>query len=66
VTGLAKQKTRTAKLGAVVGAAWRRPSSVKDMWKLKEDALLASDRLAKFLASTIGQLIPPPPGDDES
>jgi adenosylhomocysteine nucleosidase len=61
VEALLAQKTRVAKLGAVVGAVWKRPSSVKDMWKLKEDALVASDRLAKFLASTIEQLGPLPP-----
>ncbi|MFY9342078.1 MAG: hypothetical protein WAT39_06300 [Planctomycetota bacterium] len=42
--------------GAVVGTLWRRPSSVKDMWKLKETALLAADGLAKFLAGLIMQL----------
>jgi adenosylhomocysteine nucleosidase len=61
IEALLAQKTRVAKLGAVVGAVWRRPSSVKDLWKLKEDALVASDRLAKFLASTIEQLVPLPP-----
>ena len=64
VEALLAQQTRVAKLGAVVGAVWRRPSSVKDMWKLKEDALVASDRLAKFLASTIEQLVPLPPATD--
>lgn len=57
VERLLEQKTRAAKLGAVVGSVWNRPSSVKDMWKLKEDALVASDRLGKFLASTIEQLV---------
>ena len=50
VEALLRQKTRVAKAGAVVGAVWRRPSSVKDMWNLRENALVASDRLAKFLA----------------
>jgi hypothetical protein len=36
------------------------------MWKLKEDALVASDRLAKFLASTIEQLVPLPPARHDS
>ena len=61
VDRLLKQKTRAAKLGAVLGAVWNRPSSVKDIWKLREDALMASDRLAKFLASTVEQLAPLPP-----
>ena len=58
---LMKQQTHLAKLGAVFGTVWRRPSSVKDMLGLKENALVASDRLAKFLASTIEQLAPLPP-----
>ena len=61
VKRLIEQQTRAAKLGAVVGAVWNRPSSVKDMWKLREDALAASDRLAQFLASTIEQLVVLPP-----
>jgi len=59
---LARQKTFAARLGAAAGAVVRRPSSVKDMLKLKEQALLASDRLAAFLAGVIHQLTPP---DDE-
>lgn len=43
-------------LGAVVGTLWRRPTSIKDMLKLKETALVAADALAKFLADVIGQL----------
>jgi adenosylhomocysteine nucleosidase len=51
------QKTSTAgRLGAAAGAILRRPSSVKDMWQLKEDALVASERLAKFLVGIVGQL----------
>ena len=66
VQRLVTQKTRTAKLGAAIGAIWKRPASVKDMWKLREDALVASDRLAKFLASTIEQLVVLPPACDDS
>ncbi|MFH1924340.1 MAG: nucleoside phosphorylase [Planctomycetota bacterium] len=61
VERLLQQKTPTAKLGAVIGSMWNRPSSMKDLWKLKEDALVASDRLGKFLASTIEQLVVLPP-----
>lgn len=57
---LARQKTAARKLGAVVGAVMNRPGSVKDMLQLKEDALLASDRLAGFLRSIIGRLGSPP------
>jgi adenosylhomocysteine nucleosidase len=53
---LLDQKSLAAKLGAATGAVFKRPSSIKDMWKLKEDALVASDRLAKFLAGVVRQL----------
>ncbi|MEX2558945.1 MAG: hypothetical protein WD403_03475 [Pirellulales bacterium] len=58
VEKLARQKTRAARLGAAAGAVFRRPSSLKDMLKLKEQALVASDRLAQFLAGMIVQLVP--------
>ena len=58
VRHLKKQKSIAAKAGALLGAAARRPSSMKDLWQLKEDALLASDRLAKFLDEVIVQLAP--------
>ena len=53
---LLDQKSLASKLGAAAGAVFNRPSSVKDMWNLKEQAIQASDRLARFLASTIAQL----------
>ncbi len=59
VERLARQTTRAARLGAAAGAIFRRPSSMKDMLKLKEEALIASDRLARFLAGIIVQLVPP-------
>ncbi len=55
---LMRQKTVVRKAGAVVGSIMNRPGSVKDMLKLKEDALVASDKLAKFVGSMIGQLGP--------
>ncbi len=58
VERLLRQNTRVSRMGAVVGAVWNRPGSVKDMWQLRENALLASDRLAKFLGATIEQLVP--------
>ncbi|MEX0676714.1 MAG: hypothetical protein WD063_06535 [Pirellulales bacterium] len=57
-----KKKSTAGRLGAAAGAILRRPSSIKDMWQLKEDALVASERLAKFLVGVIGQL----PRQDES
>jgi adenosylhomocysteine nucleosidase len=56
VERLMNQTTLAGKLGAATGAIFRRPSSVKDMLALKETALIAADRLAKFLTGVIGQL----------
>ncbi len=53
---LLEQKTLASKLGAAAGAIVSRPSSVKDMWKLQEQALKATDRLARFLTSLVSQL----------
>lgn len=55
---LARQKSSVARLGAAAGAIFRRPASIKDMLKLKEDALVYSDRLARFLTGVIEQLPP--------
>ncbi len=54
VEHLLVQKTSAARLGAAFGAILRRPGSVKDMYQLRENALVASDRLAKCLAEVIG------------
>lgn len=53
---LLKQKSLAGKLGAAAGAVFKRFSAAKDLWKLREDALKASDRLAKFLAGVISEL----------
>ena len=53
---LVRQTSLAGQLGAAAGAVWRRPSSVKDMLGLKERALAASDRLAKFLEGMVEQL----------
>jgi adenosylhomocysteine nucleosidase len=53
---LVNKKSTAGRLGAAAGAILRRPSSIKDMWQLKEDALVASERLAKFLVGVVGQL----------
>jgi adenosylhomocysteine nucleosidase len=53
---LLKQKSLAGKLGAAAGAVMKRFSAAKDLWKMREDALKASDRLAKFLASVVAQL----------
>ena len=53
---LMKQKNAVGTFGAVVGALWRRPGSVKDMLRLQEHALATGDALAKHLASVIEKL----------
>jgi adenosylhomocysteine nucleosidase len=50
---LVRKKTTAGRLGAAAGAIVRRPGSIKDMWQLKEDALEASEHLAKFLADIV-------------
>jgi adenosylhomocysteine nucleosidase len=45
--------------GAVVGALWNRPSSYKDLWQLRQNATLASDRLGLFVASMLKQMVDP-------
>ena len=44
------------RLGATMGALWKRPSSVKDLLRLREHALQASKTLADFLEGTFPQL----------
>jgi adenosylhomocysteine nucleosidase len=53
---LMAQESTAAKLGAAAAALWNRPSSAKDMWALQEEALVASDKLAKFLLGVMRQL----------
>ena len=50
------QRSLAGKLGAATRAVFSRPGSVKDMWKLREIAHRASDRLAKFLVGVVPQL----------
>lgn len=51
------------RLGAAVGAIWNRPESVKDLWKLRENAAAAARRLAPFLAGVVAQLHAATPRD---
>jgi adenosylhomocysteine nucleosidase len=53
---LVAQKSLAGKLGAAAGAIYKRWGAAKDLWQLREDAIKASDRLAKFLASMLSQL----------
>jgi adenosylhomocysteine nucleosidase len=48
--------TGTTRLGAAVGAIWKRPGSVKDIWRLREQAHMAATRLATFLDGVVTQL----------
>lgn len=66
VAGLVRQKTTAARLGAALASVWNRPGSLKDLYRLKENALIASDRLADFLTEAICRLCPLPPADTES
>ncbi len=50
VEHLLAQKSKARRLGAVLRAIWRRPASLKDICRLAENALVASDRLARFLS----------------
>lgn len=44
------------RVGAALGAIWKRPSSVKALWSLREHAISAADRLARVLPGIVGQL----------
>ena len=46
----------SARFGAALGALWKRPGSVKDMWHLRETAHTASEHLATFLDGVVKQL----------
>jgi len=44
------------RVGAAVGAIWKRPSSLKDLWALREHAVEAADRLADVMPAVLAQL----------
>jgi adenosylhomocysteine nucleosidase len=48
--------TGSVRAGAVAGALWKRFSSAKDMWRLRENAAQAADKLAVFLEGVVAQL----------
>jgi adenosylhomocysteine nucleosidase len=48
--------TGAIRFGAVIGSLWKRPSSIKDMWRMREHAMDASEKLASFLVGTVTQL----------
>jgi adenosylhomocysteine nucleosidase len=56
VERLLAQPSAAGKAGAAIAALIRRPSAVKDLWKLRDQAIETSDKLAKFLAGVVAQL----------
>jgi adenosylhomocysteine nucleosidase len=49
-------RTGSYRLGAALGALWRRPSSFKELWALREHALSAADRLAVLTPGILARL----------
>jgi adenosylhomocysteine nucleosidase len=56
VERLLNKKTLAKRLGSAAGSLVRRPSVAKDLWNLRESAITAAVRLAKFLESVVVQL----------
>ncbi len=56
VEKLLAQPTMATRLGAAAATVFRRPSSLKDLYQLRENALVASERLATFLEGVVAQL----------
>jgi adenosylhomocysteine nucleosidase len=48
--------TGAVRIGAAIGAIWKRPGSATDMWKLRDHALRAATKLATFLDGVVVQL----------
>lgn len=48
--------TGSVRAGAVAGALWKRFSSAKDMWRMREQAAQAAEKLAIFLEGVVAQL----------
>jgi len=53
---LLDQNSLAGKLGVVAATLMQRPSAVKDLWTMREEAIKLSDRLAKFLGGVVDQL----------
>ncbi|HIF34318.1 MAG TPA: hypothetical protein EYQ75_22235 [Planctomycetaceae bacterium] len=56
ISSLLSQSTIAGKLGAATGALFQRPSTAKELWKLREQASRAANRLAGFLNGVVEQL----------
>lgn len=52
----ADQKSTAGRTGVVIGALFKKPGNLKSMVKLREDALVLSDKLARFLKSLVAEL----------
>ena len=60
IANIGQQASKAGRVGAAIGSLFRRPSSVKDMLRLREQALVASDTLADFLVAAIEALTAAP------
>jgi adenosylhomocysteine nucleosidase len=58
VAYLMRARKWTEKMGAVAGAVWHRPGSLKDLWRLQEVALRAGDVLAEHVLALVQSLTP--------
>lgn len=56
IANLARQRSTAGRIGAVAGAIFRRPSSIKELWRLKEQAYLAAEVLADFIVQLVERL----------
>lgn len=56
VERLVRKKTWVRRISAAAGTMVRRPSTIKDLWRLRENTIICSQRLAKFLEGVIEQL----------
>jgi adenosylhomocysteine nucleosidase len=56
VERLITRTTWARRIGAAAGIIVRRPSTVKDLWRFRETALICSKKLARILTDVIDQL----------
>jgi adenosylhomocysteine nucleosidase len=62
---LLAQASTAARWGTAIGSILRRPSTLKDLLRLRHRAIEASDHLAKFLAEIIRRSAEQGPGQNE-
>lgn len=56
VEKLIAAKTGVQRAGTILGGLFRRPSMIKDLWRLQEQALVSAENLAKGLETLIAAL----------